>query len=173
MTPKKQTQHALEKRYQMEGRRILDLIMAHKRLGVAMAGAVAEFHLEESLLAHPQIVSVVAIDQDGEPDFDVVFLSGETRRIECKNVSNARVDKDGNPKVELRKTRSAKNNPTGSCYKQDKFDIIAACLFSQTGKWEFRFISTSNCATHVLHPEYLLSNLVVDSAWSENIIDCL
>jgi hypothetical protein len=61
--------------------------------------------------------------------------------VECKNAS-PRAYADGTLKVEVQKTRASKGDPASRLYRVDQFDVIAACLYSPTREWVFRFQHT-------------------------------
>ncbi|SPD88501.1 protein of unknown function [Micropruina glycogenica] len=46
------------------------------------------------------------------------------------------------------KTRASKGDPASRFYAVDSFDVVAACLFSATGKWEFRYGRTATLQRH-------------------------
>lgn len=113
------------------------------------------------------------LDKDGKPDFTFEY-NGKTLRIECKNVRNILYphhrekclsEYEGYYCVESQKTRQgkkrkpkAKKTKGGQAdavveaveveqtrgYKVGHFEILAACLFNQNGKWEYLFTSADN-----------------------------
>jgi hypothetical protein len=121
-------------------------------------GKLAEFYLDlhiEGMLARKEIGSFNWSDATGEPDF-IVEIKGKTYRVECKNVrSGKEVFKDGY-KVELQKTRNAVGGGPSRGYKNDEFDVLAVCLFNQTGAWDFLFADTKKLETRPDHPDYLV-----------------
>lgn len=127
--------HNLEVFFGLDATTILGIIDRNFRLGIAVRGGVAEHHLGAELDASPGVVRVEEIDADGEPDFRIGAETGSSYTIECKTASKERYA-DGDFKVEVQKTRDSK---VGRKYRFDQFDIIAACLFSATGFWEFRY----------------------------------
>jgi hypothetical protein len=95
-------------------------------------------------------------DEDGKPDFRLVG-KGFDLRMECKNVRSEEKYADGSYKLETQKTRNQKATPpaTGATqqtgtrwYKVTEFDIVAACLFNQTGNWEYVFARTTDLDRH-------------------------
>ncbi len=81
--------------------------------------------------------------------------------------------------IDFQRTRNSNNKKgvnadpkTNRFYTLDEVDIVAACLFSRTMKWEFVFGSKSSL---IIHPKYkgLYSNrLVLDSKkWHSNLMD--
>jgi len=66
---------------------------------------------------------------------------------------------DGSYKLETQKTRNQKQLKEGQeeqelqvrgtrWYKVTEFDMVAACLFNQTGRWEFFFARTVDLKRH-------------------------
>jgi hypothetical protein len=109
-------------------------------------GFVAEYHLEKMLneLKNEGILqSVERVDADGEPDFRIKSYKG-TFRVECKMVMSAKPYSDGDFKIDFQRTRNSPSDPLSRFYKKTDFDIVAACLYNQTGRWEFRFIRTAD-----------------------------
>ena len=127
--------HDLEMLFGVDVTTILDIVENNFRLGVAVRGGVAEHHLQVALDHDPSVVSATPIDADGQPDFDVLLTDGRRVLVECKTASQKRY-RNGDFKVETQKTR---DSGSGRKYTYDQFDVLAACLFSSTGVWEFRF----------------------------------
>lgn len=127
--------HELEQLFGIDAATILDIVESNFRLGVAVRGSVAEHHLGKLLASEPAIAWYEPIDEDGRPDFRVRLRHGRELTIECKNALRDTY-KDGDAKVETQKTR---DSGAGRKYPFDAFDIIAACMFSVTGRWTFRF----------------------------------
>ena len=137
--------HPLEEVFGLASKEILDIIDSNFRLGIAVRGGVAERHLEGVLRTSSLLKSVTPIDEDGKPDFVVTTKTGKVLTIECKTASSetyAKPDRHiasssaGDMKVEAQKTR---DSGAGRKYTFDQFDILAACVFSITGLWEYRF----------------------------------
>lgn len=127
--------HSLEELFGIDAATILDIVEANFRLGVAVRGSVAEHHLARVLAADRSVAAVEPIDQDGRPDFHLTLRDGRTLTVECKNALRETY-KDGDAKVEVQKTR---DSGAGRKYAFDAFDVIAACMFSVSGRWTFRF----------------------------------
>ncbi len=132
---KNRRQHKLEDVFGLGSDEILDIISSNHRLGIAVRGGVAERHLERHLLDDQSLVRVTPIDKDGQPDFVVVDHAGRELTIECKTISPNRYA-NGDMKVEVQKTR---DSGAGRQYTFSQFDILAACTFSVTGRWGYRF----------------------------------
>lgn len=163
-----QRRHVLEKQFDMTSAEILDIIGGRNRLSVAVRGGVAEYHLERQLAEADGIAKVERLDVDAMHDFNVTLSSGETMRVECKNAS-PRISASGAYRVEVQKTRASKGDPASRFYHVDAFDVVAACLFSPTGRWEFRFGRTSNMTIHKDFPDRLTPIQLITSAWTKSL----
>lgn len=160
--------HVLEEQFALSSEQILDIISGRNRLSVAVRGGVAEHHLEQQLREAPGVASVQRLDIDAKHDFDVVLEDGRSLRVECKNAS-PRSAADGSHRVEVQKTRASKGDPASRFYPVDGFDVVAACLFSPTGQWEFRFGLTSQMARHRDFPDRLTPLQRIDSSWTTDL----
>lgn len=156
--------HVLEDSFDLSSREILGIIDRRMRLRVAVRGGVAEHHLERHLRDDPDVVEVVGLDQDAEPDFEVVLRDGRRLRVECKTCSS-NTYADGSLRVEVQKTRSSKGDPASRYYQVDHFHAVAACLYPVTGRWEFRFQATSRLMRHGEWPDRLQAMQRVDDLW--------
>ena len=138
--------HPLEQDLNADAVDILSAIQKGFRAIIDVKGKLAEYFLEKQIAAlrDQSIVSAYTwTDKDGEPDF-VVECQGQRLKIECKNIRSKELFK--NPpsyKVELQKTRNSKDGTNTRGYKRNEFDILAACLFNHTNRWEYLFICTS------------------------------
>lgn len=146
--------HALEEEFDLSSTEILEIIATRNRLTVAVRGGVAEHHLERALAADPAVADLRRLDEDGMPDFHVRMADGRELLVECKNAS-PRPYADGTLKVEVQKTRASKGDPASRLYRTDQFDVIAACLYSPTGEWSFRFQATDRLVRDSTFPERL------------------
>lgn len=127
---------------------ILDVIKRSDRVYQAVRGAVAERHLEkllEQLKSDGRIDDFRFTNKEGEPDF-TVSIGPHTWRVECKNVLRGKTGryKSGELKVDFQKTRNQLGDGarTGRYYKASSFEVLAACEYNQTGRWEFKFVRT-------------------------------
>jgi hypothetical protein len=138
--------HPLEEELNADAADILSAIQKGFRAIIDVKGKLAEYFLEKKLAALQQegiISSYIWADKDGEPDF-VVECQGRRLKIECKNIRSKEKFKDPpSYKVELQKTRNSKDGTNTRGYKRTEFDILAACLFNHTKRWEYLFICTS------------------------------
>jgi hypothetical protein len=164
--------HTLETNFDLSAREILDIIHTRMRLEVAVKGGVAEHHLERLLRADPAIAEVERLDLDAQPDFQFWLSDGMAVRIECKNVSPEPYA-NGDFKVEVQKTRASRDDPAGRLYRPEQFDIVAACLYSPTRRWDFRFIHTSRLERHAVHVDRLAATHRVDGRWSSSLQEAL
>lgn len=163
-----QGRHVLEDQFALTSEQILDIIGGRNRLAVAVRGGVAEHHLEQYLRSNPTVTYVERLDVDAMHDFNVVSTLGRELRIECKNAS-PKISARGDFKVEVQKTRASKGDPASRFYAADAFDVVAACLFSATGRWEFRFGRTSAMQRHKTFPDRLAPIQTITSEWVHNV----
>jgi hypothetical protein len=161
--------HRLEGFFGLDSNEILDIIETNFRLGVAVRGGVAERHLERVLAGDPSVAEVTAIDVDGKPDFRVVTADGREVLIECKTASAHRY-KDGAHKVEAQKTR---DSGAGRQYTFDQFDVLAACLFSSTGLWEYRFRWTRDLEASSTDESRIRPVQRIDDRWARSFDELL
>lgn len=164
--------HELEEEFDLSSQEILEIIANRSRLSVAVRGGVAEHHLLLRLRDDPSVIAATQIDVDGRPDVDVTLADGDRVLVECKNVS-PHPYADGSAKVEVQKTRSQRDDPAGRFYRPDQFDVVAACLYAITGRWEFRYKATRAMARHPQHPDRLAVLHRVDDSWSTSLADAL
>jgi hypothetical protein len=164
--------HDLEDAFAMSSKQILDLLSSANRLEVAVRGRVAEWHLERQLKETKGITAVEPLDVDGQPDFEVLIESGEKVRIECKNCSPKQTA-SGHYRVEVQKTRASKGDPTSRYYDVTHFQVVAACLFPVTKKWEFLFNRSDALKRHASHEHKIAAMQVVDESWSPDLLSVL
>ena len=112
-------------------------------------------------------------DQDGVPDFTVWLTTGRIITIEVKNVRSG----DGALRVETQKTRASKGDPMSRFYRADQFDVLAACLYNRTGRWEYLFARTAELRRSRADERYLepLQPIPwpVTAPWHERLVDTL
>lgn len=172
-SPQKSPAHRLEKAFSLPANVILDIVEQRSRLAVAVVGGVAEYHLEQALRNTKLVTQCRPGTVDGPPDFvtRVKHRKGEIT-IECKNAAKGTYA-DGSYKVEVQKTRASKNDPSSRFYEVKAFDVIAACLFSPTGKWEFRYKRSDRLERHPNWPTRIKPMQRVDSSWSTDLPSAL
>lgn len=159
--------HTLERLFGIDAATILDIVEANFRLGVAVRGSVAEHHLGRLLANDPTVAWHEAIDQDSQPDFRVRLDDGRELTIECKNALRETY-KDGDAKVETQKTR---DSGAGRKYTYDAFDIIAACMFSVTGRWTFKFKWAADLVPWTKDATRIGAVQRIDTTWVDSIGD--
>ena len=144
---------------------ILGIIDDNFRLGIAVRGGVAEHHLGNALGAEKGLSTVEPIDEDGQPDFRIKLPDDSELTVECKTASKKQY-KNGDFKVEIQKTR---DSGAGRKYTYDQFDIIAACLFSATGVWEFRYRWTKDLEPWDEDRQRIKAIHRIDDSWATSI----
>lgn len=157
--------HRLEGVFGLDAGTILDIVASNFRLGVAVRGGVAEHHLGRALGDDDAVRSTTAIDEDGQPDFRVVTADGRELLVECKTAS-AQPYANGDFKVEVQKTR---DSGAGRKYSFDQFDIVAACLFSATGIWEFRYRWARDLLPWTDDPTRIAAVQRIDDRWCRSL----
>lgn len=139
--------HDLEKLFNATAKDIMDAIISGFRTQVDVKGKLAELYLHKYLkeLDDEKIITNLQWeDRDGEPDFKLKYQS-KTYKVECKNLRNETYKKPKKAyKVEIQKTRNSKDGTNTRSYRVDYFDILAVCMFNQTGEWRFVFIKSSD-----------------------------
>ena len=109
-------------------------------------------------------------DIDAMHDFDITLTTGDQLRVECKNAS-AKTSANGDFKVEVQKTRASIGDPASRFYPVEGFDVVAACLFSVTGRWEFRFGRTHEMERHRSFPDRLAPIQIIDNRWLRDLAE--
>lgn len=146
--------HSLEIKDGLTAAELLDAIDRRFRLKVALEGAVAEVHFERKLKVGTQegwLGTFEGHDVDGMHDFTVHTLSGHPLRVEVKTIRSGPV-----PRVEIQKTRNAKDDPSSRLYSADHFDVVAVCIGRFTGDWsQFRYGLTDHLPRHLKYPNKL------------------
>lgn len=178
--------HSLERTFNSTARDILDAVESGFRTKVDVKGKLAELYLFRTLTALQEqgsISELIWSDIDGEPDFFIEYQKHHLS-IQCKNVRSGELYKTGERKgkfkVELQKTRGGTDLKTGEktrYYHPDEFDIVAVCLFNQTGNWEFLYAMAKDLARHRKHGNRLeVMHPVPPRAsppWNNNLLDIL
>lgn len=164
--------HALERDYQLPAQEILAIVGERARLAMAVRGGVAEHHLGRLLAGHPAVAEAEMGLQEGPPDYIVRLRDGRSTTIECKNAS-PKLYADGTPKVEVQKTRTSKADPASRLYEPSAFDILAACMYGPTGRWEFKFRRSVDLDAHELHPGRIAPLQRITDEWADDLRDVL
>jgi hypothetical protein len=161
--------HALATEFAVCEEEILNMIQAAPRLKMAVRGWVAEHHLGELLKNTAGVDSFQSIEEDGRPDFEVIYRGSRPILIECKNALR-RTLADGTIRVDFQKTRASKGDPCSRFYRREDFEILAACLHPCTERWEFAYRLTSEMDLHTGKCERHLSNNVrITDEWEKDI----
>jgi hypothetical protein len=163
--------YRLKRDFELSSNEILDIISRQGRLAVAVRGGVAEHHLGRRLAADPDVAHSTPIDRDGG-DFKVHLTDGQSLLIECKNAAPTSYS-DGAWKVEVQKTRASKTDPASRFYRATQFDVVAACLFSSTGRWDFRYRHTRDLRRHDRFGDRLAAVQRIDDSWSTSLAGAL
>lgn len=145
--------HPLEKSLNAPAADIMEAISRGFRAQVDVKGKLAELYLArmlDGLRAANLIDSFTWNDKDGLPDF-LVEHAGKSLVVEVKNVRsgiNKKLSGPGWGTVELQKTRNGVDGEGKKTrgYLRDHFDVLGACLFNQTGRWEYRFAESKDLA---------------------------
>ena len=168
----------LEQEFELTPQKILEIIQRSPRAKQLVKGFIAEFKLEEVLFQlkkDGKIEDFNRIDKDSQPDFRVLFKRTEMT-VECKNVMSGTIFSDGSPKVDFQRTRNARDDPTSRFYTVDDFDVLAACMHNQTGKWEFLFIRTRDLDRDIKYGDpYLRKSVKVrkEPPWENDLVKVL
>ena len=172
--------HPLETDFNASAWDILSAIHRGFRAQVDVKGKLAEYFLYQRLLEEERASHLGSIewqDKDGVPDFLIGFRE-QIVRAECKNVRSGQVFvKPAAYKVELQRTRNSMDGTPTRGYKVDEFELLAACTFNQTGKWEYLFAASRFLARRPNQPDFLVIMQRVPPEptghWHENILDAL
>jgi hypothetical protein len=160
--------HALEHEFALSGEEILDIIRERPRLGMAVRGGVAERHLHKKLNEDADITVAELGIQDGPPDFFVTLKSGTRVTVECKNASPVTYA-DGTPKVETQKTRTSKGDPKSRLYEPAQFDVVAACMYGPSRRWEFRYKRSASLTRDATYPDRIAPIQRIDATWTTTL----
>lgn len=164
--------HQLEKEFDLSGHEILELIAERSRLSMAVRGGVAEHHMGKQLEADPEVLDAKVGHQEGPPDFFVTLRDGRKVTVEVKNAAPTTYA-NGDPKVEVQKTRASKGDPTSRLYRPDAFDVLATCLYGPTGSWDFRFKLSEDLERHEKHVDCIRPMQRVDESWSPTLVGAI
>jgi hypothetical protein len=138
--------------FRLSAHSILDVLQQNNRLFVAVKGGIAQEHLRRALhrlRRDGHIQEFGSIDEDGRPDFWVRHRRREFL-IECKNVRRTLTRRE--MAIDFMRTRyAATEGRENRFYRPREFHVLAACLFNQTARWEFRYIPAARLARH---PDY-------------------
>lgn len=172
--------HPLETKLNASAAEILSAIERGARAIVDVKGKLAEYFLDRQLAEWAlakQIDRHSWTDADGAPDFEV-FRKKRRYLVECKNVrTGAASPKYPAARVELQKTRNSKDGTPTRGYGVDEFQVLAACLFNQTGKWTFVFAATAKLERRPGDPKRLtiMQSVPIQPAgwWHATLLEAL
>ncbi|MGO9268110.1 MAG: hypothetical protein ACLQBA_25000 [Candidatus Binataceae bacterium] len=141
------SRHPLEEKWNVSAADILTAIEHGFRAQADVKGKLAEYYLFkrlQELEKDGRVKHVQWPDRDGQPDF-LVDVRDRTLRIECKNVRSPQAAKQPTvARVEIQRTRNSMDGTPTRAYRADEFDILAACLFNVTGRWDFLYVVTTD-----------------------------
>jgi len=173
--------HSLLDEWKVISEDVVEAVDHGFRAKVDVKGKLAELMLHKELIRLKEaklLQSVEWLDEDDKPDF-VVRFRGKELTIQCKNVrSPVKNKRPGESiRIELQKTRNAKDGTNTRGYKNDQFDVLSACLFNQTGKWEFLHIAINKLATRPDDPALLKIMQQVppkaEASWRESVMEAI
>jgi hypothetical protein len=155
--------HPLEEEMKASARQILDAVSHGFRTKVDVKGKVAELLLKKDhldpLVDAGILGAVTWHDSDGEPDFELQLRGRPAPlRLECKNVRSGPLPRRGGQaamRIEIQKTRNSKDGSNTRSYRLGQFELLAACLFNQTGRWEYLFARAIDLARGGDSPDLL------------------
>jgi hypothetical protein len=81
--------------------------------------------------------------------------------------------------IDFQRTRNSQDTEDGDSkkqrkYRSDEIDLVGACLFSRTLKWEFVFTHALNLPRHDKYPDRYTNNLKINpSLWQKDLEICL
>ena len=172
--------HELEKMFNAPAEDIMDAILKGFRAQVDVKGKLAELYLYRYLKEmenRKEIRDLVWEDKDGEPDF-IVNYKNKNFKLECKNLRNEIYKKPREAyKVEIQKTRNSKDGTNTRSYRVDYFDVLAVCMFNQTGEWRFSFIKSSDLEVVPDDPNLLKIMqrvpMKIKAPWKNDLLDAI
>jgi hypothetical protein len=152
--------HALEDEFGLPAGEILEIINRRNRCKIAVRGAIAEAYLIRLLRQLREAGTIddfEDFDIDGHPDCRV-DIAGRSFLVECKNVEKlnpTRRPRRTEPPItiDFQRTRDPKGVAGARYYLPNEFDVVAACLWNRTGRWEFLFAATSELPRHAKYPD--------------------
>ena len=152
-------EHPLLEAWKVTAMDIIQAISHGFRAQVDVKGKLAEWILYKDLNRlrdEGRVQKIEWVDADDRPDF-VVRVGGHDFVVECKNVRSLSANEkpDSSIRVELQKTRNAQDGTNTRGYRTDHFDVLSACLFNRTGRWEFLHVAIDNLAARPKDPACL------------------
>jgi hypothetical protein len=145
--------HALEVEFGLSAREVLDIINSGNHCKIAVRGAIAEGYLIRYLRGpqeRGEVDGFEDFDRDGYPDCRVDYR-GHAFLVECKNVK-ADDRQAHRVEIDFQRTRNPIGRPWERYYLPTEFDVVAACLWNRTGRWEHLFAATGTKAYQLRAP---------------------
>lgn len=166
--------HPVERMLNASARDILDALENGFRARADLKGKLAELFMSRHLdgLQRDDVIDHYQwFDQDGVPDFTIWFTNGTMTQLEVKNVRSGR----GPLRAETQKTRASRGDPMSRYYRVDHFELIAACLFNATGRWDYVFARSADLLRLPDNPDYLGTMQPIDPGaaypWYRSLAD--
>jgi len=154
--------HPVERMLNASARDILDALENGFRARADLKGKLAELFMSRHLdaLQRDDVIDHYQwFDKDGVPDFTVWFTDRTLVHLEVnKNVCSG----TGPLRAETQKTRASRGDPMSRYYRVDHFEIIAACLFNATGRWDYVFARSEDLLRLPDNPDYLATMQPID-----------
>jgi len=173
--------HPLLEAWKVTAMDIIQAVSHGFRAQIDVKGKLAEWMLYKELnrlQGEGSIQRIDWLDADDKPDF-VIRVGGKDVVVECKNVRSlaAKEKPDSAIRVDLQKTRNAQDGTNTRGYRIDHFDVLSACLFNRTGRWEFLHVAIGRLATRPHDPTCLKVMHVVPAApeahWYGSILEAI
>jgi hypothetical protein len=168
--------HPVERMLNASARDILDALENGFRARADLKGKLAELFMSrylDELERSGEVDHYEWFDEDGVPDFTIWLTSQRVVTLEVKNVRSGR----GSLRVETQKTRPSRRDRMSRYYRVDQFDILAACLYNRTGRWEYVFVRTADLRRLASDQRYLEPMQAVptpvSAPWHEHLADLL
>ena len=146
--------HPVERMLNASARDILDALENGFRARADLKGKLAELFMSrylDQLQRAGWVDRYEWFDADGVPDFKLYLTDSRILTLEVKNVRSG----SGPLRVETQKTRASRGDPMSRYYKVGQFDLLAACLYNSTGRWEYVFARTSKLQPLEVDVRYL------------------
>ncbi len=119
--------------------------------------------------------------ESGLPRYQFSAASSGVQNLKLNNDASAYLHKfDETPlTIDFQRTRNARDDTKGDgkmnrYYKHGELDIVAACLFSRTLKWEFIFCQAKHLPKHPKFEGRYSNRLTINPQhWSADIFECI
>lgn len=168
--------HPVERMLNASARDILDALENGFRARADLKGKLAELFAArylDGLQMRGVIDRYEWQDLDGEPDFIVWLRGGPAITVEAKNIRSGK----GSLRAETQKTRASKSDPMSRYYRADQFDVLAVCMYNQTGEWNYIFARIGDLRRLATDDRYLEVIQVIPqplgAPWTTDMADLL